>query len=70
MVLKEMFVCRKANSSVGYSTVFRKYVIAVTVAWSVDYKRYYEITKEEYFSAKESEKAAKVLTAKYKDLGI
>lgn len=54
MVLKEMFVCRKSNSSVGYSTVFRKYVIAVTVAWSVDYKRYYEITKEEYFSAKES----------------
>lgn len=70
MVLKEMFVCRKSNSSVGYSTVFRKYVIAVTVAWSVDYKRYYEITKEEYFSAKESEKAAKALTARYKDLGI
>lgn len=70
MVLKEMFVCRKSNSSVGYSTVFRKYVIAVTVAWSVDYKRYYEITKEEYFSAKESEKAAKALTARYRDLGI
>lgn len=70
MVLKEMIVCRKFNSSVGYSTVFRKYIIAVTVAWSVDYKRYYEITKEEYFSAKESEKSAKALTAKYKDLGI
>lgn len=70
MVLKEMFVCCKSNSSVGYSTVFRKYIIAVTVVWSVDYKRYYEITKEEYFSAKESEKAAKALTARYKDLGI
>lgn len=70
MVLKEMIVCRKFNSSVGYSTVFRKYIIAVTVAWSVDYKRYYEITKEEYFSAKESEKSAKALTAKYRDLGI
>lgn len=70
MVLKEMIVCRKFNSSVGYSTVFRKYILAVTVAWSVDYKRYYTITKEEYFSAKESEKSAKALTAKYKDLGI
>lgn len=70
MVLKEMIVCRKFNSYVGYSTVFRKYILAVTVAWSVDYKRYYEITKEEYFSAKESEKSAKALTAKYKDLGI
>lgn len=70
MILKEMIVCRKFNSSVGYSTVFRKYIIAVTVAWSVDYKRYYEITKEEYFSAKESEKSAKALTARYKDLGI
>lgn len=70
MVLKEMIVCRKFNSSVGYSTIFRKYIIAVTVAWSVDYKRYYEITKEEYFSAKESEKYAKALTARYKDLGI
>ena len=68
MVLKEMFVCRKFNSSVGYSTVFRKYVIAITVAWSVDYKRYYEITKEEYFSAKENEKSAKALTAKYRAL--
>lgn len=70
MVLKEMIVCRKFNSYVGYSTIFRKYILAVTVAWSVDYKRYYEITKEEYFSAKESEKSAKALTAKYKDLGI
>lgn len=70
MVLREMIVCRKFNSYVGYSTVFRKYILAVTVAWSVDYKRYYAITKEEYFSAKESEKFAKALTAKYKDFGI
>lgn len=49
--------------SIGYSPELGKYILACTITWVTWYKRYYEISKEEYalFGTKKLDEIAKTL---------